>query len=308
MLSKVIFLGKLLNMSKNLLIVESPAKAKTIEGYLGKGFAVSSSYGHVRDLSKEGMGINIEEGFEPHYILLDDKKKVIAALRKEVKQATQVYLATDDDREGEAISWHLCEVLGIDTQQARRIVFREITKTAIQGALEHPAPLNMNLVYAQQARRILDRIVGFEVSPILWKKIKYGLSAGRVQSVAVRLVVERTRAIQAFAAQSYFNVAADLKHANGLLHTQLVDKIADQATAQAFLEACKDYNFVVSDLKKTNSKRQPSAPFTTSTLQQEAGRLLSMPVSQTMRWHSACMKGDLSLICGRILCISHKKP
>ena len=270
-------------MPKNLVIVESPAKAKTIEGYLGSDFKVTSSYGHVRDLKKGDKAIDIENGFKPTYVISSDKKDVIKELKKLVKEAETVYLASDDDREGEAISWHLKEVLDLDESKARRIVFREITKNAILNALQNPRGIDLDLVNAQQARRILDRLVGFELSPILWKKIKTGLSAGRVQSVAVRLVVERERDIEKFEAKSSYKVTAIFLLDQGKeLSADLSTRFATEEEALAFLEKCKGAAFSIENLEKKPAKKSPAPPFTTSTLQQEASRKLGFSVAQTM--------------------------
>ncbi|MEQ9591607.1 MAG: type I DNA topoisomerase [Cyclobacteriaceae bacterium] len=270
-------------MSKNVVIVESPAKAKTIEGYLGKDFTVTSSMGHIRDLTKGNKAIDIENDYEPTYEVSPDKKEVIKQLKKLVKDAETVYLASDDDREGEAISWHLKEVLDLNDAKTRRIVFTEITKNAIQNAIKSPRGIDIDLVNAQQARRVLDRLVGFELSPILWKKISTGLSAGRVQSVAVRLVVEREREIEGFEAKSSFKVVAvfDLGKGKQLL-ADLSAKLDTEKEALEFLESCKGAKFSIKDLQKKPAKKSPAPPFTTSTLQQEAGRKLSFSVSQTM--------------------------
>lgn len=270
-------------MSKNLVIVESPAKAKTIEGYLGKDYKVVSSYGHVRDLPKDDMAIDVNNGFKPTYEITKDKKEVIKTLKKAVKESEMIFLASDDDREGEAISWHLKEALNLNDENTRRIVFREITKNAISNAIKSPRGLDLDLVNAQQARRILDRLVGFEISPILWKKIRRGLSAGRVQSVAVRLVVERERAIEKFSSKSFFKVTA-LFNINGSkrLKAELPKKFDNESTAQAFLNNCIGAEFSIKNLEKKPAKKSPAAPFTTSTLQQEASRKLSFSVSQTM--------------------------
>ncbi len=270
-------------MSKNLVIVESPAKAKTIEGYLGKDYKVASSYGHIRDLPKGDHAIDKEDGFKPTYEISKDKKEVIRELKKQVKAAEMVYLASDDDREGEAISWHLKEVLNLNDANSRRIVFREITKNAIENALKSPRGIDIDLVNAQQARRVLDRLVGFELSPILWKKIKTGLSAGRVQSVAVRLVVEREREIEKFKPTSSYKIAAffnldDQKQ----LKAELPSRFSTISKAEDFLKQCIGATFKIEDLKKTPSKKSPAPPFTTSTLQQEASRKLGYSVSQTM--------------------------
>lgn len=270
-------------MSKNLVIVESPAKAKTIEGYLGKDFKVTSSMGHVRDLAKGNGAIDIENDFEPTYEVSPEKKDVIKKLKELSKEAEMVYLASDEDREGEAISWHLKEVLDLNDKKTRRIVFTEITKNAILNAIKNPRGIDIDLVNAQQARRLLDRLVGFELSPILWKKIKTGLSAGRVQSVAVRLVVEREREIEKFEAKSSFKVSAIFDLENGKrLVADLGEKFSEEKEALAFLESCRNATFTIADLVKKPAKKSPSPPFTTSTLQQEAGRKLSFSVSQTM--------------------------
>jgi len=276
-------------MAKNLLIVESPAKAKTIEKILGEDFEVRSCYGHIRDLEKEDMGIDIKHGFKPKYKISDDKEKVVKELRSLAKKATDVWLATDEDREGEAISWHLCEVLGLDPVKTKRIVFHEITKPAIQDAVLHPRTVNMDLVNAQQARRILDRIVGFELSPVLWRKMsmRNNLSAGRVQSVAVRLIAEREREITKFTAQSSFKVEArfqapDLNKKLVTFKAEGPDKIKNAKTAQDYLEKCIDATYKVKDIQVKPAKKSPAAPFTTSTLQQEASRKLGYSVSKTM--------------------------
>jgi DNA topoisomerase-1 len=270
-------------MSKNLVIVESPAKAKTIEGYLGKDYKVASSMGHIRDLAKGNGAIDIENNFEPTYEVSPEKKDVIKKLKELAGAAEMVYLASDEDREGEAISWHLKEVLNLSDKKSRRIVFTEITKNAILNAIQNPRGIDIDLVNAQQARRLLDRLVGFELSPILWKKISTGLSAGRVQSVAVRLVVEREREIDRFEAKSSFKVSAVFDLGNGKqLIADLGEKFSDEKEALAFLESCKGATFTISDLVKKPAKKSPAPPFTTSTLQQEAGRKLSFSVSQTM--------------------------
>lgn len=270
-------------MAKNLVIVESPAKAKTIEGYLGKDFKVASSMGHVRDLPKGDNAIDIENGYQPTYEISPDKKDVIAKLKKLAEEAEMVYLASDEDREGEAISWHLKEVLNLNDAKTRRIVFTEITKRAILNALQNPRGIDLDLVNAQQARRVLDRLVGYELSPILWKKIKTGLSAGRVQSVAVRLVVEREREIADFKPTSTFRVTAVFKLENGkTLFTELNERFSTEQQALEFLEKCKGATFTITDLQTKPAKRSPAPPFTTSTLQQEAARKLGFSVSQTM--------------------------
>lgn len=270
-------------MSKNLVIVESPAKAKTIEGYLGKDFTVTSSYGHVRDLPKDDKAIDIANGFRPTYEITKDKKEVIKTLKKLAKEAETVYLASDDDREGEAISWHLKEALNLRDENTKRIVFREITKNAITKAIENPRTIDLDLVNAQQARRILDRLVGFELSPLLWKKIKAGLSAGRVQSVAVRMVVEREREIEKFTAESSFKISAEFLLDGGkILKAELPKKFATEAEALDFLERCLNAEYAIENLEKKPAKKSPAPPFTTSTLQQEASRKLGFSVSQTM--------------------------
>jgi DNA topoisomerase-1 len=270
-------------MGKNLVIVESPAKAKTIEGYLGKDFKVVSSYGHVRDLPKDDMAIDIENGFKPTYEISKDKKDIIKNLKTEVKGSDIIYLASDDDREGEAISWHLKEALKLEDSHTRRIVFREITKNAILNAIKSPRGLDIDLVNAQQARRILDRLVGFELSPILWKKVKRGLSAGRVQSVAVRLVVEREREIEKFDSASFFKITALFKINNtSTLKAELGKKFKTEKEALDFLNKCLNAQFSIKNLEQKPAKKSPAPPFTTSTLQQEASRKLSFSVSQTM--------------------------
>lgn len=274
-------------MQKNLVIVESPAKAKTIEKFLGKEYKVLSSYGHIRDLKKKDFGIDIENGFIPQYEIPSDKKKVVSELKTEAKKADTVWLASDEDREGEAISWHLAEVLGLDPTKTKRIVFHEITKTAIQEAIENPRHIDLNLVNAQQARRVLDRIVGFELSPVLWKKVKPSLSAGRVQSVAVRLVVEREREIQAFNSEASYRVTAVflVPDAEGKLvemKAELARRLKTKKEAKALLESCKSAAFTIEDITTKPLKKSPAAPFTTSTLQQEAARKLGFTVTQTM--------------------------
>ncbi len=270
-------------MSKNLVIVESPAKAKTIEGYLGKDYKVASSYGHVRDLPKDDSAIDIENGFKPTYAITADKVDVIKQLKKMCKEAEMVYLASDDDREGEAISWHLKEALGLNDTNTRRIVFREITKNAILNAIQSPRGIDLDLVNAQQARRILDRLVGFELSPILWKKIKTGLSAGRVQSVAVRFVVDREREIDKFNAKSSYKVTATFVLEKGkILSADLSERFPTEEEAQVFLQKCVGAAYAITNLEKKPAKKTPAPPFTTSTLQQEAGRKLGFSVAQTM--------------------------
>lgn len=269
-------------MSKNLVIVESPAKAKTIEGYLGKDYVVKSSFGHVRDLPKNDVAINIEKGFVPVYEVSPDKQDVISELRKLASKAEHVWLATDEDREGEAISWHLAEALGLDIKTTKRIVFHEITKKAIQAAIEKPRFIDIDLVNAQQARRVLDRLVGFELSPVLWKKVKGGLSAGRVQSVAVRIIVEREREIEKFAASSYFNIRGNFDLGSATLKADLARKLKEHSEAHEFLSKSNGAEFTISNIETKPAKRTPAAPFTTSTLQQEASRKLGFSVSRTM--------------------------
>ncbi|MDX5338021.1 MAG: type I DNA topoisomerase [Cyclobacteriaceae bacterium] len=269
-------------MSKNLVIVESPAKAKTIEGYLGKDFKVVSSYGHVRDLPKGDKAIDIKNRFKPTYEVTADKKEVIKNLKSLAKDAETVYLASDDDREGEAISWHLKEVLKLEEDRTKRIVFREITKNAISKAIENPRGIDYDLVNAQQARRILDRLVGFELSPILWKKIKTGLSAGRVQSVAVRLIVEREREIESFNSKSSYRITALFVVDGKTFQAELPKKFETKAEAEEFLKNCLSADFSVANLEKKPAKKSPAPPFTTSTLQQEASRKLYFSVAQTM--------------------------
>lgn len=269
-------------MSKNLVIVESPAKAKTIEGYLGKDFKVASSYGHVRDLPKGDKAIDIKNRFKPTYEVTPDKKEVIKNLKNLAKDAETIYLASDDDREGEAISWHLKEVLKLKDENTRRIVFREITKNAITKAIENPRGIDIDLVNAQQARRILDRLVGFELSPILWKKIKTGLSAGRVQSVAVRLIVDREREIEAHNAKSSYRITAQFETDGKSFQAELPRKFETKEEAESFLKSCLDADFSVGNLEKKPAKKSPAPPFTTSTLQQEASRKLYFSVAQTM--------------------------
>lgn len=269
-------------MAKNLLIVESPAKAKTIEKYLGEDFIVKSSYGHVRDLDKGKNGVSIEQDFEPNYIVSPEKTKVVKELREIKGKSSEVWLATDEDREGEAISWHLFETLSLKENQTRRIVFHEITKPAILKAISNPRKIDKHLVDAQQARRVLDRLVGFELSPILWKKVKPSLSAGRVQSVAVRLIVEREREITGFASTSAYRVTAIFDVNGTQMKAELGKRFAISADANAFLERCKNAQFTVDSLEKKPARRSPAAPFTTSTLQQEASRKLGFSVKRTM--------------------------
>ena len=273
-------------MQQNLVIVESPAKAKTIEKFLGKDFKVMSSYGHIRDLKKKEISIDMDS-LEPDYEIPDEKKKLVNELKSNAKKAEKIWLASDEDREGEAISWHLCEVLGLDEQNTNRIVFHEITKPAILKAIEEPRHLDMNLVNAQQARRVLDRLVGFKLSPVLWRKVKPALSAGRVQSVAVRLIVEREREIQDFKSEAYYRVSAifGLTNADGSqseVKAELDTRFKTHEEVEQFLEQCKTAEFRVADIQKKPLKRMPAPPFTTSTLQQEAARKLGFTVSQTM--------------------------
>ena len=275
------------NMQKNLVIVESPAKAKTIEKFLGDDYKVLSSYGHIRDLKKKEFSIDVENGYCPTYEIPDDKKKLVKELKTEAKKADMVWLASDEDREGEAISWHLFEVLGLDPTKTKRIVFHEITKNAILKAIDHPRSIDMNLVNAQQARRVLDRIVGFELSPVLWRKVKPALSAGRVQSVAVRLIVEREREVNNFVSESSYKVTAlfEVPSVNGEMaevRAELGRRFKTKEEARAFLESCKDASFTIGDIVTRPTKKSPAPPFTTSTLQQEAARKLGFSVSQTM--------------------------
>ena len=274
-------------MADNLVIVESPAKAKTIQKFLGNNYQVKSSFGHIRDLQDKKLSVDVEKGFMPEYVIPSDKKKVVAELKKAVESASTVWLASDEDREGEAISWHLFETLGLKKEQTRRIVFHEITKDAIVNAVQNPRSIDMNLVNAQQARRVLDRLVGFELSPILWRKIQPKLSAGRVQSVALRLVVEREKEIMGFENEAYYKVEA-IFHPVGLpasvkVKAQLDTKFKTIDEARGFLQDCIGASFTVSDVGKKEANRFPTAPFTTSTLQQEAARKLRFPVSITMR-------------------------
>ena len=273
-------------MQQNLVIVESPAKAKTIEKFLGKDFKVMSSYGHIRDLKKKEISIDMDT-LEPDYEIPDEKRKLVSELKQNSKKAEKVWLASDEDREGEAISWHLCEVLGLDEQKTNRIVFHEITKPAILKAIEEPRRIDMNLVNAQQARRVLDRLVGFKLSPVLWRKVKPSLSAGRVQSVAVRLIVEREREIQQFKSEPYYRVSAifGLTHEDGSqseVKAELDTRFKTHDQVERFLELCKTAQFRVADIQRKPLKRMPAPPFTTSTLQQEAARKLGFTVSQTM--------------------------
>jgi DNA topoisomerase-1 len=269
-------------MAKNLLIVESPAKAKTIEGYLGSEFIVKSSYGHVRDLAKKGLAIEIDNKFNPLYEVTPDKKQLVTELKKLVKESEVIWLATDEDREGEAISWHLYETLGLSKKETKRITFNEITKTAILKSIEKPRNINKELVDAQQARRILDRIVGFELSPVLWKKIRPKLSAGRVQSVAVRLIVEREKEIQSFSTSTFFRVNGLFQALKGNLKTEYCRQLADESEAKKLLDRCLKSSFFVEEIQQKPATKIPSAPFTTSTLQQEASLKLGFSVTKTM--------------------------
>lgn len=273
---------QILLMAKNLVIVESPAKAKTIEGYLGKDFIVKSSYGHVRDLAKKGIAIDIEASFAPQYEVSPDKKQVVAELKKLAKAADTVWLATDEDREGEAISWHLYETLDLKKKDTKRITFNEITKTAVTRAIENPRQINQELVDAQQARRVLDRIVGFELSPVLWKKVRPSLSAGRVQSVAVRLIVEREREINQFNTEGFYRVQGQFLSENGVLNAELNQQLSDKKAALQLLTEAQTAKFTVEDVQQKPATKSPAAPFTTSTLQQEASLKLGFSVSKTM--------------------------
>ena len=268
-------------MQDNLVIVESPAKAKTIEKFLGKDYKVMSSYGHIRDLKKKEISIDMDT-LEPEYEIPEEKRKLVSDLKSNAQKAKKVWLASDEDREGEAISWHLCEVLGLDEANTNRIVFHEITKNAILEAIENPRHLDMNLANAQQARRMLDRLVGFNLSPVLWRKVKPSLSAGRVQSVAVRLIVEREREIQAYKSEPYFRIAAVFALGDSEIRAELSKRFATHEEALAFLEECKDASYTIASIQKKPLKRTPAPPFTTSTLQQEAARKLGFTVSQTM--------------------------
>ena len=271
-------------MAKNLVIVESPAKAKTIQKFLGNDYKVMSSFGHIRDLHKKNFSIDVEDGFKPLYEIPEDKQEQVKKLKDEADKAELVWLASDEDREGEAIAWHLFEVLGLSADKTRRIVFHEITEPAILDAIKHPRNIDLNLVDAQQARRVLDRIVGFELSPVLWRKIKPGLSAGRVQSVAVRLIAEREKEIKAFVSEPYYRIAAQFAgNDGGEFQAELNKHLADHQAAVDFLEHCKQADFNVTDVTVKPLKRTPAPPFTTSTLQQESARKLGLSVKQTMR-------------------------
>ena len=271
-------------MQKNLVIVESPAKAKTIEKFLGKDYKVMSSYGHIRDLKTKEFSIDLAHNYAPQYVIPAEKKKLVTELKGAAKEADQVWLASDEDREGEAIAWHLYEVLGLKPENTRRIVFHEITKNAILHAIETPRGIDINLVNAQQARRVLDRIVGFELSPVLWRRVKPALSAGRVQSVAVRLIVEREREINDFVPEAAYRVVATFVLPDGttLLKAELNRRLKDEKEARAFLEACDKATFTIDEITKKPVRKSPAPPFTTSTLQQEAARKLGYSVSQTM--------------------------
>ncbi|HMR44585.1 MAG TPA: DNA topoisomerase, partial [Saprospiraceae bacterium] len=272
-------------MPKNLLIVESPAKAKTIEKYLGKDFTVKSSYGHIRDLEKKNLSVDIENNFSPKYVITPDKRKLVKELKEYAATAETIWLATDEDREGEAISWHLCKVLDLDEKTTKRIVFREITKPAIQSAIQKPRTLDLDLVNAQQARRVLDRLVGYELSEVLWKKVKGNLSAGRVQSVAVKLLVEKEREIQNFKVENFYKIVALFKVKNDQgkqvdLKAELPEKFDQIAEAETFLKKCIGADFKINNIEVKPARRKPAAPFTTSTLQQEASRKLGFGVTR----------------------------
>lgn len=270
-------------MTKNLVIVESPAKAKTIEKFLGKEYIVKSSYGHVRDLDKSGFGIDIDKNFEPHYVISEDKKKIVRELKTAAGKADTIWMASDEDREGEAIAWHLVEALKLKKEKVERIVFHEITKDAILNAIKAPRKINQNLVNAQQARRVLDRLVGFELSPLLWKKVKPSLSAGRVQSVAVRLIAEREKEIEKFKPVATYKVAGDfLASKKHTLHADLNKRFDTKEAAEEFLSKCTNAHYSIKDIDKKPAKKSPAPPFTTSTLQQEASRKLGFSVSKTM--------------------------
>ena len=296
-------------MKKQLVIVESPAKAKTIEKFLGSSFDVQSSFGHIRDLPKKNLSIDVKDNFKPTYQISADKTKIVNNLKKSAKAAEEVWLASDEDREGEAIAWHLCEALGLDPKKTKRIVFHEITKTAIDKAIENPRTIDINLVNAQQARRILDRLVGYELSPVLWKKVRPGLSAGRVQSVAVRLIVEREREINKFEAGHSYKVTAEFVDKNIELPAELNVKFDSDDKARDFLTSCIDAQFNISKIDKKPGKRSPGAPFTTSSLQQEAARRLGYSVLQTMTLaqrlyeagHITYMRTDSTILSGQAL-------
>ena len=271
-------------MAKNLVIVESPAKAKTIEKYLGADFKVVSSYGHISDLPDKELGVDVEKNFMPKYTVSSDKKKLVSELKTLAKKSNTVWLASDEDREGEAIAWHLSNVLELQKENTKRIVFNEITKTAIQHAIEHPRQIDQNLVDAQQARRVLDRLVGYELSPILWRKVQGGLSAGRVQSVTLRLVVEREREIENFVPKETFKVQANFTTAEGsAFSTELSKTFSSEQEALDFLNLNIEAQFHIDSIEKKPATKAPAAPFTTSTLQQEASRKLGFSVSRTMQ-------------------------
>ncbi len=300
--------------NKNLVIVESPAKAKTIEKFLGKDYTVKSSFGHIRDLPKKGLNIDKDNNFEPSYEVPADKKKVVSELKKEAKTAETVWLASDEDREGEAIAWHLSEALNLDAKKTKRIVFHEITESAIKNAIANPRTVDIDLVNAQQARRVLDRLVGYELSPILWKKVQAGLSAGRVQSVAVRLIVEREREISAFNPEASFRVQAIFLKDNQEIPAELNIRMPDEQHVTDLLEDCKTATFTVHDISQKPSLRNPSAPFTTSTLQQEAARKLGFSVKQTMtlaqrlyeNGHITYMRTDSTNLSGQAIAAASK--
>jgi DNA topoisomerase-1 len=300
--------------NKNLVIVESPAKAKTIEKFLGKDYTVKSSFGHIRDLPKKGLNIDKDNNFEPSYEVPADKKKVVSELKKEAKSAETVWLASDEDREGEAIAWHLSEALNLDAKKTKRIVFHEITESAIKNAIANPRNVDIDLVNAQQARRVLDRLVGYELSPILWKKVQAGLSAGRVQSVAVRLIVEREREISAFNPEASFRVQAIFLKNNQEIPAELNIRMPDEQHVTELLEDCKTAVFTVYDISQKPSLRNPSAPFTTSTLQQEAARKLGFSVKQTMtlaqrlyeNGHITYMRTDSTNLSGQAIAAASK--
>ena len=300
-------------MSKNLVIVESPAKAKTIEKYLGKDYTVKSSFGHIRDLPKKGLSIDKANNFEPTYEISPEKLKTVAELKKLAKTHT-VWLASDEDREGEAISWHLCKALGLDPKVTKRIVFHEITKPAILAAIENPRTVDLRLVDAQQARRVLDRLVGYELSPVLWKKVRAGLSAGRVQSVAVRIIVEREREIRAFESNTTYKVIADFTTGSSTIPAELSIKLPDQDEAKKFLQSCIGASYTVTAIEQKPGTRSPGAPFTTSTLQQEASRRLGYSVRQTMSLaqrlyesgHITYMRTDSTILSGQAIANAEK--
>lgn len=295
-------------MSKNLVIVESPAKAKTIEKFLGKDFTVKSSFGHIRDLPKKGLNIDIENNFEPRYEISTDKKKVVADLKK-AATGHEVWLASDEDREGEAIAWHLTQALKLDPGKTKRIVFHEITKPAIEAAVANPRIVDVKLVEAQQARRVLDRLVGYELSPVLWKKVRTGLSAGRVQSVAVRLIVEREREIKAHEAETSFKLTAVFVDKGAELPAELSTKLPDQKTVEKWLDDIIDASYKIDNIEQKPGSRSPGAPFTTSTLQQEASRKLGFGVRQTMTLaqrlyeagHITYMRTDSTVLSGQAI-------